>query len=301
MTNATAAINAPAAPAAEAAPQAQQSDAGAQALANAASAAAPQQQSNGEWYSGIQNETTRTWAQAKGWKDPLAAVESAYNLEKLIGFDKAGRTVVIPGDDATPEQRAAYNSRIGVPENAEGYKLPVPEGMDDAFSKQAANWFHKHGIPAKAGEGIVSEYNSYVAAQQAQQEQARTVQSEQDLDQMRGEWGQAFNERIEISRRGLTEFLPAGTPEERTEMMDKLESAMGTKNFLKFAHSLGAGLGEHKLHQGSNSGLMTPAQASQKIAELKSNKEWTSAYLGGDKVKAKELQDLISMANPSES
>ena len=291
MTNATAALTA------EPSQQATQSDAGAAALSQAAAAATPQPAANGEWYSGIQNETTRTWAQAKGWKDPLAAVESAYNLEKLIGFDKAGRTLVIPGEDATPEQRAAFNSKLGVPENAEGYKLPVPEGMDDGFSKVAAKWFHENGVPAKAAEGVVKAYNEYSAAQQAEQARAFSVQSNQEFDEVKAEWGAAYNERIELARRGLVQFLPAANAEERAKMMNAIEGVMGTKNFLRFGYQIGAGLGEHKLHDGSGSGLLTPAQASQKINELKSNKEWAAAYLAGDKAKAQELSALFDMVN----
>ena len=44
--------------------------------------------------------------------------------------------------------------------------------------------------------------------------------------------------------------------------------------------------------------LQKQLKLDQRIAELKSNKDWSSAYLSGDKTKARELTDLISMANP---
>lgn len=292
MTNGAQAMAAQ--PAAEA-----QTDSGAAAVSQAAQAAVPATPAaNGEWHSGITNEATRTWAQAKGWKDPLAAVESAYNLEKLIGFDKAGRTVVIPGDDATPEQRAAYNQKIGVPESVDGYKFALPEGMDPAFSKVASKWFHDNGVPAKAAEGIVKEWNEYQGGLKSQQDKAFEAESNLQFGEIKAEWGRAYDERIEVARRGMVQFLPAESAEARSKMMSDIEGVMGTKNFLKFSYALGAGLGEHKMHNAENSGMMTPAQASQKIAELKSNKEWTGAYLSGDKTKARELQDLISMASP---
>jgi hypothetical protein len=75
---------------------------------------------------------------------------------------------------------------------------------------------------------------------------------------------------------------------------------MGTAQLLKFMSNVGRGLGEHKVMGGEGGGgILTPAQANQRIAELKSNKDWSSAYLAGDKTKAKELTDLINLANPA--
>ena len=114
---------------------------------------------NGEWYSAIADEGTRTWVQAKGWKDPSALAESAYNLEKLIGHEKAGRTVVIPGADAKPEEIAAYRAKIGIPANATDYKLPVPEGTSPEFASEAAKWFHETGIPPAQAQQLTEKWN----------------------------------------------------------------------------------------------------------------------------------------------
>lgn len=250
------------------------------------------------WYSGIQSPEVRTWAEAKGFKDPLAVAESAYNLEKLIGFDKAGKTLVIPDENSSPETRQAFLTKLGVPEKADGYKLPVPEGQSDAFAKEAASWFHEQGIPAKAAEGLTQKFNEYSAAQQAQQMQAFAAKSEQEFTGLKTEWGAAFEQNLELGKRAAMQFIP-GTAEERTATLQALEQSLGTGKLLKLMANIGQGLGEHKVMGGeAGSGLMTPAQANQRISELKSNKDWSSAYLSGDKSKAKELQDLIAMANP---
>ena len=228
----------------------------------------------------------------------MAVADSAYNLEKLIGFDKAGKTVVIPDENSSPETRQAFLAKMGVPEKADGYKLPVPTGQSDAFAKEAANWFHEQGIPAKAAEGLTTKFNEYSAAQQAAQDQAFSVKSEQEFAGLKGEWGAAYDQNLELGKRAAMQFIP-GTPEERATTLQALEKSMGTGALLKFMANVGKGLGEGKVHMdGMSSGVMTPAQANQRIAELKSNKDWSSAYLAGDKTKAKELTDLIAMANP---
>ena len=287
---ASALTGAPAAPAAASAPAAP--DAG--ATTTTTTPAAP---AGDAWYSGIQNQDVRVWAEAKGFKDPLAAAESAYNLEKLIGFDRAGKTVVMPDENSSPEQRAAFMQKLGVPETVEGYKLPVPKGQSDEFAKTAANWFHEQGIPAKAAEGLTNKFNEYAASQQAAQEQAFLAKSEQEFGALKGEWGAAYDQNLELGKRAALQFIP-GTPEQRAAALGAMEKAMGTGALLKFMAQVGQGLGEGKVHMdGMGGGVMTPAQANQRIAELKSNKEWSSAYLAGDKTKAKEMTDLINMAN----
>jgi hypothetical protein len=261
-------------------------------------AVAPTAPASTEWFAGIQNNDVKTWVEAKGFKDPLAVAESAYNLEKLIGFDKAGKTVVVPDENSSPETRKAFLTKMGVPEKADGYKLPVPTGGNDAFAKEAANWFHEQGVPAKAAEGLTTKFNEYAAAQQTAAETAFAASAERDFTELKTEWGQAFNQNIELGKRAAMQFIP-GTDAERGVILDKLERSLGTGALLKLMSSIGQGLGEHKMYGAEgNGGAMTPAQATQRIAELKSNKEWTAAYLSGDKSKTKELQDLISASNP---
>lgn len=250
------------------------------------------------WFSGIQNQDVRTWVEAKGFKDPLAVAESAYNLEKLMGFDKAGRTIVMPDENATPEQIAAFRQKMGVPESVDGYKLPVPEGTPDGFAKTAAEWFHEAGVPAGAAEKVASKWNEYQAAEMQRQEQEFSARSEQEFGNLKSEWGKAYDQNLELARRAAQQFLPAKDATERQQMLSAIERVTGTEKMLKFFANIGTGLGEHKMHTDGGGGAMTPAQASQRIAELKSNQEWTAAYLSGDKAKANELAQLIAMANP---
>lgn len=278
-------------------------DSGAAAISAAAAAAAPTAApANDAWFGKLENPEVRTWAEAKGWKDPMSAVESAYNLEKLIGFDKAGRTLVVPDENSTPEQKQAFLQKLGVPEKPDGYNLPVPQGMDPAFSKEAANWMHEAGIPAEAGAKLAEKWNAHMASMQEQADQQFAVQSENEFSAWKAEQGSAADQNIELAKRAAAQFMPAKDATERQDMISKIERAIGTGNFMKMMAAVGAGLGEHKVHQGGEGGLvLTPAQAQQRIVELKSNREWTSAYLGGDKAKASEMENLMKLAYPEAS
>lgn len=275
-------------------------DTGAAAIADAAASAAPAPApTSDQWWGKIDNQDVRTWAEAKGFKDPLTAVESAYNLEKLLGFDKAGRTIVLPGENATPEEIKAFNAKLGVPETPDGYKLPVPDGVDDSFAKTAAQWFHENGVPAKAAEQIASKWNETMALQQKAADEAFAVQSENEFKSWQAEQGAAAAQNIELAKRAAAQFIPAADTAERQAIMEKMERAMGTGAFMKMMSSIGSGLSEHKVHTGGSGGLTpTPAQAQQRIAELKSNREWTAAYVSGDKAKLSEMEALMKLAYP---
>lgn len=255
---------------------------------------------NGDWYAGIQDESIRSWAQAKGWKDPSAVAESAYNLEKLIGFDRAGRTIVIPKDDAPPAEIDAYRAKIGVPKTPDEYKIPVPDGGDPEFAKTAQQWFHKAGIPAKAAVAIATEWNAF--AQQAVQQQAerQAEVADQEFARVVSEWGKDADSKLELGRRAAAQFIPAANPAERGAIMSKIESAVGTRTMLAMFASIGAGLGEHRLIDGGSGGgfTTTPAEAQAKIMSLKSDKAWTSAYINGDRDKLAEMERLHKIAFP---
>lgn len=253
----------------------------------------------------MQNAEARTWAEAKGFKDPLAAVESAYNLEKLLGFDRAGRTVVMPGENATPEELKAFHAKIGVPDSPEGYGLKAPEGADGEFLTEASKWMHQAGVPAGAAQKLAEQWNGYVAQQQQQAEQQFAQMGQSEFQAWQAEQGAALAQNLELSRRATAQFLPeklnvGGQEIDRGEALNRIERAIGTGNMMRLFAGIGAGLSEHKVLQGDGGGVMTPAQAAQRMNELKSNREWSAAYLSGDKSKQAEMAQLIQLAFPGQ-
>lgn len=254
------------------------------------------------WYSGFENPDVRTWTQAKGFKDPAALAESAWNLEKLLGHERAGRTVVIPADDAPAEEIAAFRSKMGVPEKVDEYMsvIKVPEGQPDTFAKEAATWFHEAGIPPKQAAQLVEKWNASMASgATAQAEQART-QADQEFGQVVSAWGKDADANLELGKRAAAQFIPAKDAAERQAILGKLEGAIGTKAMLEMFANIGKNLGEHRMATtGDPGGLgMSPAEAQAKINALKSDKSWSASYLQGDAGKKAEMERLIKIAYP---
>lgn len=229
--------------------------------------------------------------------------ESAWNLEKLIGHERAGRTVVIPGDDAPPEEVSAFRAKMGVPEKADDYMsvIKVPEGQPDTFAKEAANWFHEAGIPPKQAGMLAEKWNAFQAQGAQQQAEQQAQRSDQEFGQVVAAWGKEADANLELGKRAATQFIPAKDAAERQAILGKLEGAIGTKAMLEMFANIGKGLGEHKVHTNGDSGGMgmSPAEAQAKINSLKADQAWTQAYLKGDAGKKTEMERLIKIAYPT--
>lgn len=271
----------------------------------ASTPAAPAAPAANDWYGNFGNADVKTWAQAKGFKDAEAVTESAYNLEKLIGFDKAGRTLVIPKDDATPEELKAFHSKLGVPESADGYQLPLPADADPALVKTMQSWMHEAGIPPKSASKLTEAFIKFSAEQVATQEKTLLDQSDKVFGEVMTRWGKDADANMELGKRFAAQLIPAevtldnGQKIARADFLGKIFNSTGaTAAMMELFASAGRGLGEHKVHQNTSNGMSvdSPAAAQARIKALQGDKAWTNAYLNGDKEKKVEMDRLHVLA-----
>lgn len=251
----------------------------------------------------------KTWVGSKGFKDPSAVAESAYNLEKLIGFDKAGRTLVIPKDDATPEEIKAFNTKLGVPEKAEEYKLPLPQNYDPKMTAEIQGWMHKAGATPKVAEALTKQFLEFSAAQQKTAGDALIASSDKAFADVTHKWGPKAQENLELGKRFAAQLLPAevtlddGSKVSRQDLLERVFNATGaTGVMLELFANAGKGMGEHQVlsnGQGGGFGDLSPQAAQQRIAALKADPAWSKAYLGGDKDKLAEMTRLNALAYPA--
>lgn len=244
--------------------------------------------STGNWYDAIEDGDLKGYVQNKGWKDPVELANGYKNLEKLLGGEK----LPMPKGADDKEGWARVYDAMGRPKTAEEYKLPVPQGDSGEFAKQAAAKFHELGISQQQANALSEWWNSQQQAQttgQQTQTQERTIQ---DMTALKSEWGQAYDENINLGQRAVREFgLDQGK-------LEALEGAWGTKGMLEFMAKIGRGLTEHGFEGGqtTNSFGMTPEAARSKIAGLQSDKEWATKYLSGNVEAQAEMKRLMSIA-----
>lgn len=246
------------------------------------------------WIDGA-DEVTVGYAQNKGWKNPLDVVTSYKNLESVVGADRAGRTVVLPKADATPEELSAYYTKLGRPTEATGYNLPVPEGGSKEFATAAAAKFFELGIPQTAGQKLTEWINEtaagHVTQTQAQQAAARSA----DDVALRSEWGAAFDQNIAAARAAVTSL---GV---KSAEIDAMAAAIGHGATMRLFAQIGAKTLEPEFVAGKTndfSNALTPGQAQDKIKSLQKDGEWQKRYFAGGAAERAEMTRLQSFAYP---
>ena len=250
------------------------------------------------WLPGA-DETLVGYVQNKGWTEPKQILDSYVNLEKLLGADRAGNTVVLPKPDAPKAELDAFFNKLGRPAEPTGYKIPVPEGTTPEFANAAAARMHELGVSKTAGEALASWWNEQAAAAQTAQKATLDASIAADDAALKTAWGAAFQQNVAVAQAAVRALgVDKAT-------IDKLEAGMGLKATMEFFHKIGAKTGESDFVSGSGTerfgNALTPGQAQAKIAELKGDREWVAKFARGDAHARAELTKLTAFAFPEQS
>jgi|TARA_R110000803_G_scaffold34612_3_gene75461 hypothetical protein len=233
---------------------------------------------NTGWIEGVADPATKQWAIAKGLQNGNFenVLGSYHNLEKMVGADKAGRTITLLGDDASPEDRATYFNKLGRPESAEKYSVALPEGStDDTRLTMMRNKAFDLGISDAQFSGIAEADAAYIAAT-TQGISDKAVVSAADAEaQLRTTWGAAYDQKvagIDVAAHKL------GIGEDQ---LNGLREAMGPVDAMKFVDGLNSKIGDHQFDYGETviPGHKTPDQAKTEMSELSMNKEFMDAWM----------------------
>ena len=237
--------------------------------------AAPVEASEGSgnaapWYGEI-DDSLVGYIENKGWKSPGDAINGYANLEKLLGADRAGNTVVLPKEGDAEGWNEIYN-RLGRPEKPDEYKI---EGDDDR-----AQWFRDQAHAAGLNQEQASKlYGAWSEQEQArEQAQGEEIQAQQaaDIESLKKDWGLQYEANVMAGRKAASRF---GLDEEK---LGSLEESLGTRGLLEFMSKIGRSMGEDSFESGASSGRgfgLTPQAAQAKIGELKGDKDFQAAYL----------------------
>ena len=254
------------------------------------------------WFSGYDDDT-KGWITARGLDklEPdkaLPEVIKGYRgAESKLGVP-SDQLLRLPGEKATPEEWKSIYQRLGAPENAEGYELPVPEGDDGVFAKEAAAWFSELGVPKNMATGIASKYNEFLAKAQEAQDAQWNQRFDTETGALKEEWkGDEYDKNVDLAKRVMRNS--GWTPEQLTS----IERALGPKALMQGFANYGKMLGEHRFVEngGSQSFSTSPEGAKVRIGELKKDPAWMASYIGGDAEKKAEFKRLHEIAFPEQS
>lgn len=164
------------------------------------------------------------------------------HAQKLVGAEK----LVVPGPTATPEELAAFYTKLGRPEKPDGYVPKLPEGLtEDKLDKARLDtWrkeMHEAGIPKVAAERLLSKYlaDEQTAIKAAQEQQAKAL--EQNELSIKQEFGVKFDEKVNYARWAVKEFGSDGL----LQMLD--QTGLGSHpEVVKLFAKIGESLSEDK-------------------------------------------------------
>lgn len=210
------------------------------------------------WYGSDANKAV---VEQNGFKSVDDVIQWGTNAQKLIGLDRAGRTVVLPKDDKDLDGIKAFRSKIGVPEKVDGYKAPDSMKNDPLWGP-AADLALKHGIPASAFDGFINGIMAAATEMQTKSGGEAKTAAEKALNDLKGEWGDKFNANAELARR----YVKTLGIEDAD--LGAIEGALGTTKFLKMFHAGGTKLGEAGGAGGGNEGGGGGITKDQAVAKL---------------------------------
>lgn len=265
------------------------------------------------WYkaSGI-DAAHHPYIENKGWKAPGDMLESYVSLEKVVGLERAGqsdRILVKPkdlGPDAKPEEIEAHNkatadywSKVGgVPKDATGYKITVPEDFkDNPVYQKAGDIFHKAGVPAHFAQPLIDTFTAMNA------EVDKGIQAAIDTEEQVLAKDPNFGANKEISLRAVR---AAGITDKEASLIG---AVLGPKRAHEAFVKLGAAFKEGATPPGGpgggdNNGKafgMTREQAAAKATELRKDPQFQANYLSPNpavrKVAIEQIEALDKAAS----
>lgn len=249
-----------------------------------------------EWFQAFQNPENKNFAQVKNYKDPEMVVESARNLEKLLGAPRES-LLRLPTDEKAPEWEQVYQ-RLGKPEKADGYGLEVPKegGASKEFIDWAKDAFHKANLSTAQAKAVLDQWNGLSAAEATKAQEVANAKSAQEATDLKAAWGNAYEQNENIAKAGAREF--GLTPEK----IDAIQKTLGYKETMQLFHNIGSKLGEATFTDGGSKGFhaLPPAMAQAQLESLKSDKEFMGKYANGDATAKAKMSKLFADAYPGE-
>lgn len=255
------------------------------------------------WLAGLTiDDELREWATKKGFDklgDPSLLVRQYRDLERLkrVGEEELLR---VPTDlDITGDQMGEVFRKLGRPEKGElgegGYDLPEIPGVDadDDIRPHFAKWAHEAGLNNAQANVVMERFVAFAQEAQARIDEAFQIDETQAVAQLRREYGQAYPELQAAGTAAASKLGLSG------QDLDGLARALGSKRAIEILGTIGRGMGEHRTPTPSSDGapgVITPAQAKEKVTELMNDPAWKESWMKGDQRKVKQLLELNRIA-----
>ena len=147
--------------------------------------------------------TDSTYTDTKSFND---VVKKGVHSSRMIGKDK----IVIPGENATDEERSEYYTKLGRPQDETGYELnppeDAPEGWDTSMSEGWKKFMFENNVPKNIAEKSwdyvqklsIDGYNNQVSTY--------TDRIEREMSNLKKDLGTAYDDKMNLVKQVVLKF-----------------------------------------------------------------------------------------------
>ncbi len=161
--------------------------------------------SGDEWGEAL-SEENRTLVKNKGWQGPDDALKSYRELDEY-----RGRSVALPGDQATDDDWKSFRQKLGMPQAADAYEFTTDEGLDDAGLTSLKGLFHSAELDQRQAKALYRGLSQTFDDAQQAADDAEAKQLTEAKEHARAalteawgkEGGETFKRNTEMARRAV--------------------------------------------------------------------------------------------------
>lgn len=242
----------------------------------------------------------RDHASLKDFPDVNALAKSFIDTQKMVG-----NSIRIPAEDATDEEKHDFYSRLGRPEDPEGYKLSerdAPEGFetDEEMLKSFKQVSHSLGLTPQQVEGIDKWHANYVSHVSESIIEQRAEEAQKTMVSLRQEFGALTDKKLQVAKGALAKF--------GGESVQNFLNETGLGNnadMIKMFAKIGEAIGEDQIISGmvSTQTQLTPEAAKEEIMKLNRDpefqKQYTDARHPEHNAALNKMKNLFAFAHPA--
>jgi hypothetical protein len=239
-----------------------------------------------DWRASLEEDMAK---RAQKFASPADLAKSYFELESRLG-----KSVVLPGKNASEEEIAAFRKRLGVPDSADGYTLPLPEEVvSDEGAMARLNAFrekmHKAGATPASVQAAYETYQEMVSAASEERTAAMEAAREKAEADLRKEWrGQEFDRNVSYAQRALQSFDGDKTFQSWVESAEVDGIKVGNHpQFLKLFAKIGRTMSEDSVHLAPSEDEVL--SLNEQVSKLRDDKR--EAMKRGDRATAQRLDE----------
>ncbi len=245
-----------------------------------------------DWSKAGLDDVSLSTVTTKGWKSPADVVGSYRHLETAVGVPPE-RLIKLPKDASDPKAWGEIYTKLGRPETADKYIIPVPEGDKGEFAAEVKPVLHKLGLSGDQATKLGEWWNGKMAASQKAQQAEVEARNAKDVTDLKMQWGSDYDARATLVDRAAESFGMTQTH------LDALKTVMGPKAAMEFLHNIGSKIAVEDSTVPGMSGQstsvgMTREAAAAKITALKQDRDFVKQFNSSDPKQRREARDEMS-------